>query len=216
MLLITASLYQYRYRMSGFDNNWQQAGLRGYASYANLPPGNYRLEIQCLNREGKVLGKSKGLKVSVAPFLYETRWFQILSGLVLLFSVFIFAAYRERRKLSRSLLENKEKALKKQLSQHFIFNTLNLANADILRGDLETANHNLVRFSKLLRFYFKELTANPGAFESGGRILGAISGIGQPARSRQVGLPGGYRKRPSGQALADSTPFHPALPGKCR
>ena len=148
---------QYRYKMGGFDADWQQAGQRGYASYANLPAGKYLLEIQCLDREGRILGATRPFEISVIPFFYETLAFQIAAGIILLIAAFAFAAYRERRRLSRSLLENKEKALKKQLSQHFIFNTLNLANADILRGDMETANHNLVQFSQLLRFYFKEL-----------------------------------------------------------
>ncbi|MFY7732544.1 MAG: triple tyrosine motif-containing protein, partial [Bacteroidia bacterium] len=42
----------YKYRLSGYDNNWIQSGTRHFARYANLPPGKYVFQVMAANADG--------------------------------------------------------------------------------------------------------------------------------------------------------------------
>ena len=43
---------RYRYRLSGVDDGWQDAGSSTRAYYTNLAPGNYRFEVEAANEDG--------------------------------------------------------------------------------------------------------------------------------------------------------------------
>lgn len=43
----------FRYRLTGFDRDWIDAGSRRQAWYTNLPPGRYRFSVQAQNSDGK-------------------------------------------------------------------------------------------------------------------------------------------------------------------
>ncbi|MBN6151648.1 diguanylate cyclase [Xanthomonas sp. AmX2] len=64
---------RYRYRLHGFDADWIDAGSGDQAVYTNLPPGNYRFEVQAMTLPvdwsgGERVGRaSLGLDV-VPPF----------------------------------------------------------------------------------------------------------------------------------------------------
>ncbi len=79
---------QYYFRLSGFDEQWQQIDSRNrQLTYTNLNPGSYRLEIYSLSPyEAK--SKIKYVDLRLLPFYYETLWFKVLLGL-LVSSVFL-------------------------------------------------------------------------------------------------------------------------------
>lgn len=43
---------RFRYKLSGFDRDWVDAGNRRYARYTNLPPGEYAFAVQAENSDG--------------------------------------------------------------------------------------------------------------------------------------------------------------------
>ena len=43
---IKANAIEFRYQLSGFDQEWQQVGQRREAIYTNLPPGSYQFVVQ--------------------------------------------------------------------------------------------------------------------------------------------------------------------------
>lgn len=77
---------RYRYRLQGYDPAWRQtdANLR-VASYDNLPPGAYTLQVQGSNRNGEWSDAMASLQVTVMPAWWETWWARlcmlILAGL---------------------------------------------------------------------------------------------------------------------------------------
>ncbi|MBD8524313.1 sensor histidine kinase [Pseudomarimonas arenosa] len=76
---------RYRYRLLGFDQGWNQvdAGYR-VASYSNLWPGEYWLEVQGSNRTGRLSGQMLRLPISIEPAWWQTPWTMLAAILLLL------------------------------------------------------------------------------------------------------------------------------------
>src|SRR5699024_6135478 len=72
----------YSYRLVGFDDRWIQVpGNRRFASYTNLPPGNYTLQVK-YTPDGKWTNENvTKLKITIIPYFYKDTWF-ILSVIV--------------------------------------------------------------------------------------------------------------------------------------
>lgn len=87
----------YSYRLLGFDDKWIQVpGNRRFASYTNLPPGNYTLQVR-YTRDGENEGENcTELKITIVPYFYKNWWF-ILSALALiLIGIWQFYQWRIR------------------------------------------------------------------------------------------------------------------------
>lgn len=69
---------RYRYRLAGFDRDWQDARDRRFASYTNLPPGEYRFEVAAISRFGRPSASSRSLTVVSIPSWWQTLWFRTL------------------------------------------------------------------------------------------------------------------------------------------
>ena len=83
----------YRYRMKPYNNQWQEADDRRIAYYTNLPPGNFAFEVQAKHTFGN-WGPVATTKISVAPDYYETLWFKLLIGVLIL--AFLYGVFRIR------------------------------------------------------------------------------------------------------------------------
>jgi PAS domain S-box-containing protein len=77
---------QYSYKLEGFDKDWVQAGTRNYASYTNLPGGEYTFRVKAANSDGVWNEEGASLKVTVIPPFWQTLPFQTGTafGLILL------------------------------------------------------------------------------------------------------------------------------------
>lgn len=112
---------QYRYRLHGYDTQWQlrDADTR-LASYNNLAPGDYTLEIHGTNRVGEWSPKTKSLQITVIPSWYQTWWARCLFALVSVMSLYMVYHLRIRHLKAREILletmvENKTHDLEKSL-----------------------------------------------------------------------------------------------------
>lgn len=83
----------YSYKLEGYDENWIDAGIRKYAAYTNLEPGEYafrvRLTNNTLNEETVA-----SLGISIATPYWETIWFKIL--MLLMITGILYLIYRFR------------------------------------------------------------------------------------------------------------------------
>ena len=77
----------YSYRLEGFDKYWTDTDYtRRLASYTNLPPGRYSLQVRGSNRNGVWTEKTLSIPVHVLPAWYQTWLFRIsitLAGMLL-------------------------------------------------------------------------------------------------------------------------------------
>jgi hypothetical protein len=85
---------QYRYRLDGFDRDWNAAGHRGSATYTNLPPGTYRLRVAAANNDGTWNEEGALLTVTRRPRFYQTGGFMGVA--VLAFAAAGLGAHRLR------------------------------------------------------------------------------------------------------------------------
>jgi PAS domain S-box-containing protein len=94
---------QFRYRMEGYDARWVEAGARRTAYFTNLRPGPYRFQVVACNNDGIWNEQGATVSFSIAPYFYQTYWFQGLATLSL--GGAILGAYRLRvRRLRREAL----------------------------------------------------------------------------------------------------------------
>lgn len=95
----------YRYRLSGFDPDWVDVGPQRRATYPRLPAGEHEFRVQASNHEGVWNEAGAGLRLAVAPFLWETWWFRLGGGVGTLLlaggGAFAVSRRRYREKLRR-------------------------------------------------------------------------------------------------------------------
>ncbi|MEQ1761042.1 MAG: two-component regulator propeller domain-containing protein [Vicinamibacterales bacterium] len=65
---------RFRYRLDGFDTEWQDAGTRRQAVYTNLPPGAFRFQVMAIDKEGRAEAASP-IAFRILPAFYQTTWF---------------------------------------------------------------------------------------------------------------------------------------------
>src|SRR5262249_27147146 len=68
---------RFRYKLEGWDRDWQDAGTRRQAFYGNLPPRNYHFRVMACNNSGVWNEAGTFLDFSVAPAYYQTLWFRL-------------------------------------------------------------------------------------------------------------------------------------------
>ena len=69
---------RFRYRLSGYDHAWLDAGALRSASYTNLGPGEYVFEVQAIDEEGVAGPVAATPRFRIAPTVFQTRWFAAL------------------------------------------------------------------------------------------------------------------------------------------
>jgi len=109
---------RYRYRLRGFDAGWVEAGTGTEAVFTNLPPGQYRLEVQAMAlpldwaRQPEV--GTAVMELEVVPPLWKRTSSRVLASLALVAAVVLgfwlrTASYRRsQRRLSRVIAARTE------------------------------------------------------------------------------------------------------------
>ena len=82
------------------DGEWIKVGTRRVAYYTNIPPGPYTFRVQASNNHGVWNEEGASLSIALAPFFYETLWFYMLSGLLLV--LLGYAGYWQRTRSIRT------------------------------------------------------------------------------------------------------------------
>lgn len=153
---------QYRYKLEGYDKEWQ---LNSYANnavtYNALSPGKYTFIVRALNDSAESESVSYSFSID-APF-HQKWWFYLLIFVVtgLLITLFFFYRIRnirkknsvrlEKQKTQTDLLEFELKALRSQMNPHFIFNSLNSIQDLILKEETDASYDYIVLFADLVR-----------------------------------------------------------------
>jgi signal transduction histidine kinase/ligand-binding sensor domain-containing protein len=88
---------RFRYKLDGFDRGWMDAGLRRQAFYTTLPPGDYRFHVIASNNNGAWNDVAASLSFTLAPAFYQTVWFKLLCGLVILALLWLIVQVRVRQ-----------------------------------------------------------------------------------------------------------------------
>ncbi|HMB93894.1 MAG TPA: two-component regulator propeller domain-containing protein [Rhodothermales bacterium] len=92
---------QYAYMLEGFDETWVPAGTRRYASYTNIPPGDYVFRVKGSNNDGMWNEAGVAIGLTITPPWWGTWWFRLLLLLGVIGGLAMAYRYRVRRLLER-------------------------------------------------------------------------------------------------------------------
>lgn len=98
----------FEYKLEGFEEKWQLAGLRKVAYYSNLPAGNYSFKVRVKNNDNVYVEMKSPLLFSIKQFWYKTPFayfFYFFASVSII--VLIFRLRFESLKRHRKILQNK-------------------------------------------------------------------------------------------------------------
>jgi len=90
--LVSPSEVHFRYRLLGFDRDWQDVGSRRTAYYTGLPNGQYEFQVLARNNDGVWSPQPAQLQIVQLAKLHEQAWF--ISLCILIAITFIAALLR--------------------------------------------------------------------------------------------------------------------------
>ena len=90
----TPEKIQYAYFLEGFEKDWNYCLNRQFATYTNLPPGDYTFRIKATNCDGVWNETGTSIALSVSPPFWQTWWFKMF--VIILFSLSILAIHKKR------------------------------------------------------------------------------------------------------------------------
>ncbi len=129
--LATPELLSFRYRLSGLDQAWIEAGSRRTAYYSHLTPGEFLFEV-ATRLEGGRWSPSTQLPVTLEPRFVETGLFRLL--LLVLLGGGLAAAHR----LRLGHLQRRQSELENAVAQR-------TAALEEAQAQLQSANQTLER-----------------------------------------------------------------------
>lgn len=155
---------RFQYRLAGFDKDWLPSTAARFASYSNLPHGDYTFEVRAADRPGPGGGRwgpVATVRFTITPPFWLRWWFFALCAAMAMAALLAIARFRaarrERQEKTRGLilrsrmLQLEQQALNANMNRHFIFNALNSIQYSINRQDRAMANKYLTSFAKLIR-----------------------------------------------------------------
>jgi len=90
---------QYAYKLEGFDKDWIQIGNRRYATYTNLPGGEYVFRVRASNSDGIWNETGAAIPVFITPPLWQTWWF--LGSLIVVAGALVAGGFKWRLNIVR-------------------------------------------------------------------------------------------------------------------
>ena len=73
---------RYAFRLNGSDNGWNYIGKARLATFLDMNPGEYQLEIKSTNADGVWVNNVRRLTIIVKPTIWETGWAMLLYILI--------------------------------------------------------------------------------------------------------------------------------------
>ncbi len=96
---------QYAYILEGFDKEWTYVDKQRFATYTNLPKGDYVFRVKSTNSDGVWVNNVRSLKITILPSFWETPWayilyFIFLLAIILVAVYILFTIYRLKNEVS--------------------------------------------------------------------------------------------------------------------
>ncbi|BCY28964.1 sensor histidine kinase [Flavobacterium okayamense] len=165
----------YKYRLKNYDNSWRQIeDAERSVKYLSIPPGNYVFEVFPYYVDEVLKNDNKKIELAIVvkqPF-WETIWFMLLIGFIIVIILFTiitvvnrFKLNKKNREISELLIDKRMTSLqlenlRSQMNPHFIFNALNSIQDYIVTNEKKLASSYLIKFSRLMRLYLEQSQVN--------------------------------------------------------
>ncbi len=146
---------RFRYKLEGYDQDWQDAGTRRVAFYSDPGPGTYTFHVIAANNDGVWNEVGASQLLTIAPRYYQTAWFRLLCVLLAMSVLWIAYLLRLRHLASQIRLRMQERYMERERIARELHDTLlqgtqglilrlhatsqELSEDDPVREDLEKA-----------------------------------------------------------------------------
>ena len=90
---------EYAYRLKGFNDKWMNIKNRRYATFTNLYPGHYVLQVRGSNNIGVWNSNGTTLSIDILPPFWMTWWFKLIITLLVFSGLGLLIRYISTRKL---------------------------------------------------------------------------------------------------------------------
>ncbi|MEO7766168.1 MAG: two-component regulator propeller domain-containing protein, partial [Ferruginibacter sp.] len=104
----TPELNRYKYKLGGYEKEWNTVGNLTTATFTNLDPGDYVFEIRASNNDGVWNEKGASIKVHVHPPIWRTMYAYIFYVLLLIGSL-LYLRHLGIRKIKKKFTLDQEK-----------------------------------------------------------------------------------------------------------
>ena len=113
---IDESMIRFSYLLQGTGNNkWSTPSTRSEINFANLPPGQYTLKAKAQFLNGQYPEQAAGYSFEILPPWWQTWWFRIGAGiLILLSAIMIIREYVKRKLEKQKMLMEKQQAVERE------------------------------------------------------------------------------------------------------
>lgn len=102
----------YKYKLDGLNEEWFDNGNRNYASFTNIPPGNYVFRVKAMTRQGEWDTNEIAISIYISPPYWSMWWFRISIALLVIGGIAYF--YRRREQSRKQHLADLEAAREKE------------------------------------------------------------------------------------------------------
>ena len=111
---------KFAYKLEGFNKEWIYTGAdKRFATYTNLPPGDYTLNVKASNNDGAWDSSPIKIKITIIPPWWRTKLAYIIYGLLVLGLLMAFRRYTIIRTTEKHqlMLEHMEKERSDELQR---------------------------------------------------------------------------------------------------
>ncbi len=95
----------FKCKLEGYEDEWSTPSTPGFMRYTNLSPGSYTFRVKAANNDGVWNEEGASFSFYLEPRFYQTNWFYLICGLILVFTPIAIYLLRIRqiRKREREL-----------------------------------------------------------------------------------------------------------------
>ncbi len=126
---------RFGYNLEGGSREWRDAGRDRVVRFHQLPPGEYVFRVRAANHDGVWNQTGASLAFSVLPYFWQTGWFRLGTGLLLVAlgatSVWSWAQRKTAQALERERMAGEMQRMRLQL-----WHTDRVAQTGVITGSL--------------------------------------------------------------------------------